>query len=148
MRVLKLIEELEDIIENGSSIPFANKVMVDRNDALEIIKEIRIHLPDEIKQAQWIKEERQKILIEAQQEADLILEEANKHIREMVEEDEITKKAQKQAEDIVKQAQSSAKEMRIGAREYVDQLLGLTEEKLLEVIGTIKENRSEIKEMK
>ncbi|SCY85137.1 ATPase [Alkaliphilus peptidifermentans] len=148
MSVLKLLEELEDIIESGSSIPFANKVMVDRNDALEIIKEVRIHLPDEIKQAQWIKEERQRILVEAQQEADMILEEANKHIRELIEEDEITKRAQKQAEEIIAQAQNNAKEMRIGAREYVDELLGLTEDKLIEIIETVKENRNEIKGMK
>ena len=62
MNVLKLIEELEDIIENCSSIPFVQKVLVSKGEVLEIIKEIRIHLPDEIKQAQWIKEERQRIL--------------------------------------------------------------------------------------
>ena len=45
------------------------KALIDREELLEIIKEIRIQLPDEVKQAQWIKEERQRILVEAQKEA-------------------------------------------------------------------------------
>ncbi len=148
MDILSLLEELEDIVESGSSIPFAQKVLVDRNEILEIIKDIRIQLPDEVKQAQWIKEERQRILAEAQQEADTILEEANNHISSMIDQSEITKKANDQAEDIIIQAQNSAKEMRLGARDYADSLLESTQENLMDVISTIKENRDELKGMK
>ena len=76
MDVLKLIDEVEDIIDNGSSLPFSNKVMVDADELFEIIKEIRIRLPDEIKQATWIKDERQKILEEAQKDTDTLISEA------------------------------------------------------------------------
>lgn len=148
MNVLRLLEELEDIIESGSSIPFAHKVLVDRTDVLELIKEIRIQLPDEVKQAQWIKEERQRILVEAQQEADTIKEEANKHIKAMIEQDEITKHARKQAEEIIAQAQTNAKEMRLGARDYVDELLASTEQKMIKLVETLQENRNEIKGMR
>lgn len=148
MDILSLLEELEDIVESGSSIPFAQKVLVDRNEILEIIKDVRIQLPDEVKQAQWIKEERQRILAEAQQEADTILEEANNHISSMIDQSEITKKANDQAEDIIIQAQNSAKEMRLGARDYADSLLESTQANLMDVINTIKENRDELKGMK
>jgi vacuolar-type H+-ATPase subunit H len=148
MNVLKLLEELEDIVENCSSIPFVQKVLVDKGEILEIIKEIRIHLPDEIKQAQWIKEERQRILAEAQQEADTISEEANKHILSMIEQDEITMLANEQAEKIITQAQNNAKEMRLGAKDYVDGLLQSVELDLADLINTIKENRNELEGMK
>ncbi|HZK57829.1 MAG TPA: ATPase [Clostridia bacterium] len=148
MNVLKLLEELEDIIENCSSVPFVQKVLVDKGEILDIIKEIRIHLPDEIKQAQWIKEERQRILAEAQQEADTISEEANKHILSMVEQSEITKLANEQAEKIITQAQNSAKEMRLGAKDYVDGLLESVELDLTDLINTVRENRNELKGMK
>ncbi len=148
MEVLRLLEELEDIVENGSSIPFAHKVLVDKDELLEIIKEVRIHLPDEVKQAQWIKEERQRILIEAQQDADTITQEANEHIAAMVEQDEITKIAQKQAEEIIGQAQTSAKEMRLGARDYADEILIQIENVLNELGETINNNRNELKGMK
>ena len=66
MDILMLIDEIEDIIEAGTTVPFSGKVMIDKEEVLEIIKEIRIKLPDEIKQAAWIKEERQRILAQAQ----------------------------------------------------------------------------------
>jgi len=56
MEILKLIDEIEDIIENGSSVPFSSKVMIDADEIYDIISEIRIKLPDEIKQANWIKQ--------------------------------------------------------------------------------------------
>lgn len=145
MNVLNLLDEIEDIIEDGSTIPLSGKVLVDKNELLEIIKEIRIKLPDEIKQAEWIKEERQRILAEAQNEADIKLEEVKLHIEEMVEEEEITKKAQEMAEEITSQAKSNAKEIRIGAREYADELLKGVQENLKLVINTLEENRDELK---
>jgi len=148
MSVMKLLEELEDIIENGSSIPFAQKVLVDKKEILEIVKDIRIHLPDEVKQAQWIREERQRILAEAQQEAETVLEEANDHILSMIDQSEITKQANDRAEEIIAQAQTSAKEMRLGAKDYVDSLLESVQENLVELVSTVKKNRDEINGMK
>lgn len=148
MDVLRLLEELEEIVESGSSIPFAHKVLVDKDEILEIIKEIRLHLPDEVKQAQWIKEERQRILVEAQQEAEAIIQEANEHIAAMVEQDEITKIARKQAEDIITQAQTGAKEMRLGARDYADEILSKVQQTLTDLVETINNNRNELKGMK
>jgi len=148
MDVLKILEELEEIVENGSSIPFAHKVLIDKDEVLEIIKEIRIQLPDEVKQAQWIKEERQRILIEAQQDAETIKQEANEHIAAMVEQDEITKTARKQAENIISQAQIGAKEMRLGARDYADEVLSQVEDTLNGLIEIVINNRNELKGMK
>ncbi len=55
MKVLELLDELEEIIEVASSVPVVRKVMVDPNEGTEIIKESRLELPEEIHQAQWIK---------------------------------------------------------------------------------------------
>jgi len=147
MKVLQLIDDLEDVFENSSSIPFAGKALIDKGEVLELLKEIRIQLPDEIKQAQWIKEERQRILIESQREADTILHDAKKHIEEMIEKDEITKKAHKRAEDIISQAQVNAKDIRIGARQYADELLSGVEKNLEALTKTVRHNRKELKGM-
>lgn len=145
MNVLKLIEELEDMIENASSIPLSHKILMDKQEALEILKDIRVQLPDEIKQAKWIKDERQKILIDAQKEADTMLEEANKHICSLVEKDEITKLATERADEIIAQAKNDSKEMRLGARQYADELLENVERSLIDLIDTVKNNRDELK---
>ncbi len=148
MDVLKLLDEIEDIIEGSSTIPFAGKVLVDKGEILDIIKEVRIKLPDEIKQAEWIKDERQRILAEAQKEADTMVEEVKLHIEEMVEKDEITRLAHERAEEITSKAQINAKEIRIGAREYADELLKEVEENLKNVINTLGKNRQELNNFK
>lgn len=145
MDVLDLIDEIEDIVEAGSGVPFSSKVMVDKSEILEIVKEIRIKLPDEIKQAAWIKDERVRILEEAQNDADKLLEDTELRLKELVDNDEITKKANDMAEEIIKKAQMNAKEIRIGSREYSDNLLMDTQESLREIIDLIDENRKELR---
>ncbi|TJX16183.1 ATPase [Tissierella creatinini] len=145
MDMLDLIDEVKDVVEAGTSVPFTGKVMVDKEEILDIINEIRIKLPDEIKQAVWIKDERQRILAEAQKDADNMINEANYKLEEMVEEDQILRVANQRAEDIISRAQISAKEIRIGAMEYADTLLEETQENLKEVIQLLNDNRKELR---
>lgn len=145
MDVLKLINEIEDIIEEGSSVPFSKKVMVDADEILDIIKEIRIRLPDEIKQASWIKEEKQRILAEAQKDADNLLNEAEYRLEELIDQESISKAAKTRAEDIINKAQNNAKEIRLGALEYADSLLLETQEQLKDMITLLNDNRKELR---
>lgn len=145
MELLRLIEEIEDLVEESSGIPFGNKVFVDKKQFLEIIKEIRLQLPDEIKQAEWINTERQRILAEAQQEADAIVENTKSYMQEQVEESEVLKEAQKQAEKIIEQSQNTSKEIRRGAKEYADNILGKVQSDLRKISEVIAANRDELK---
>ena len=92
MEILSILEALEDVIEKSVTMPFTSKSLVDKEELLELIKEIRLKLPDDIKQAKWVKEERQKILLEAQKEANNIIKDAENKIASLVDEHEITKK--------------------------------------------------------
>lgn len=91
MEILSILETLEDLVEKSVSVPFSGKCMIDKEEILEIIKEIRLKLPDDIKQAKWVKEERQRILLEAQKEANEIIKDAENKISSLVDEHEITK---------------------------------------------------------
>lgn len=145
MDVLKLIDEIEDILEEGSTVPFSRKVLVDSDEVLDIIKEIRIRLPDEIKQAAWIKEEKQRILAEAQNDADNMLNEAEYRLEELIDQEGITKAAKERSEEIINKAQATAKEIRLGAMEYADSLLLETQEELKDIISMLNENRKELR---
>ena len=74
MEIFTLLETLEDLLERSRNLPFSSKSVVDKEEILDLIKEIRLKLPDELKQAKWIKEERQRILAEAQKEADVTVD--------------------------------------------------------------------------
>lgn len=145
MEILSILETLEDVVERSISVPFSGKCMVDREEILEIIKEMRLKLPDDIKQAKWVKEERQKILLEAQKEANNIVKDAENKIASLVDEHEITKKAYDQANEIVSNAQKNAREIRLGTKEYADSVLKKVEEILEDTLEVIKVNREEVK---
>ena len=145
MEVLKLVDEIEDLVESGGNVPFSKKVMVDSEELLDIIKEIRLRIPDEIRQATLIKEEKQRILSDAQSDADNIRNNAERKVQELIEEDEISKKVEERAKEMISKAQMNAKEIRVGAMEYADNLLLETQENLKEVIISINDNRKELR---
>ena len=123
MEIFTFLETLEDILERGKTLPFTNKTIVEKDELLDIIKEIRIKLPDELKQAKWIKEERQKILLEAKKEADEVVKEAENRIISMIDEHEITRKAYEQKNEIIETANEMSREITNGTKEYADGLL-------------------------
>lgn len=139
MEIFTLLDTLEDLLEEGKTIPFSTKGIVDKEQLVDIIKEIRIKLPDELKQAKWVKEERQRILVEAQKEADNIVKEAENRIISMIDEHEITRKAYDQKTEIIETANEMSREISKGTKEYADSLLANTEgviQQTLDKLGT------------
>ncbi len=110
-----------------------------------MIQEIRLKLPDDIKTAKRIAEEKQRIMAEAQQEAENIIRNAESRIAALVDENEITKKAYEQAEVILANTKKNAREIRLGTREYADNILSKVEEILEDTLDVIRLNRQELK---
>ncbi len=136
MKVLELLDELDEIMETASSVPVVRKVMVDPNEVTEIVKEIRLELPDEIQQAQWIKNERTRILEEAKAEYENIIEDAKKKAAELVEQDEITVKAKQRAEEILRVAKENCSVMKMSILDYTDGMLYNLQEKVDQMYST------------
>ena len=145
MEIFTLLETLEEILENSRAIPFSSKGVVDKEELLDIIKEIRIKLPDELKQAKWVKEERGRILVEAQKEADDIVKEAENRIISMIDEHEITRKAYEQKAQIIETANEMSREITKGTKDYADNILEKLEVSLEDALKTIQNNRKELK---
>ena len=145
MEIFTLLETLEDILERSRTIPFSDKGIVDKEEILEIIKEIRIKLPDELKQAKWVKEERARILVEAQKEADGIVKEAENRIIAMIDEHEITRKAYEQKAEIIETANEMSREISKGTKDYADSVLEGIEIALEDALKVIQNNRRELK---
>ncbi len=130
MKVLELLDEIEEIVDTSTSFPLTGKIMVDAEDILEIVKEIRVELPDEIQQAQWIKDERQKILEEAKQEYDKVVTDAKRQAEVMVESSDIVVKAKLRADEIIKVAEEKCKQLKLNTFDYVDSILFNLQEKM------------------
>jgi hypothetical protein len=166
MKVLELLSEIEEIMDTSSSFPLTGKVLVDAGEIMEIVKEIRQELPDEIQQAQWIKNERQRILDEAKVEYEELINTAKGKAESMVENNEITIQAKNRAEEIMNVTEANVKALKMGTFEYIDDILYSLQQKMDQMnVGylhemysniqntfeqineTISSNRSEIKDL-
>ena len=145
MEIFTLLETLEDLLERSRNLPFSSKSVVDKDEMLDLIKEIRLKLPDELKQAKWVKEERQRILVEAQKEADDIVKEAENRIISMIDEHEITRKAYEQKAQIIETANEMSREISKGTKDYADSILQSIEVVLEDSLKIIQNNRKELK---
>lgn len=145
MEIFTLLESLEELLDSSKKVPFSSKVMVDREELEEILEDIRLKLPDELKQAKWVKEERQRIISDAQSESEKILKEAEAKIISMVDEHIITKEALKQKEEIIENANKVSNEISVGTRDYADAILEKVEDILKETMQVVHNNRRELK---
>lgn len=156
MDIISLLEELEELIDEASAVPFSKKVTVNPDDIYGIINDMKDSIPQEIKDAQWVNEERERIISEANSQAEQMKEkakddikkgydDANRRIKELVGEHNITVEANAEAERIISEAKSTAQTIATNSLAYVDQLLEKTSDDLRNTLQVVDENRSQLK---
>ena len=148
MDLLNSLNELEELIENSSKIPFTRKVMVEEDRLLDLLDRIRTTMPEEVRQAKWIIQEREKVLQDSQKEAIRIMDNAQKQVEKKADDSEIVRQAKTNAEEILARAESVAMEIREGAKGYADDILVNLQENLGKILSQIEQGRSELKLMK
>lgn len=145
MDIIELLEYLQDIVETSSKIPVTGKVVIKKKEVLEIVDQIINSLPEQFKKAQWIVEEKQKILDEAREEAELIRKESIDQIKKQIENHDITREARIRAQEIISSAQKDAKNMRLSARDYADEILCQLQEEIDSLgNGTVNKVKSDV----
>ena len=137
MEVLGLLETLEDIIREAKEVPLLKKAMINQDELLDIVDEIKLKIPEDIKQAKWITEERTRILQEAKKEAEDVVKEAEKRIIQMVDEHEITRQAEEKSFQIIDDAKMQAREISEGTKEYADSKLSEAEKSVLDILSKV-----------
>lgn len=142
MDIEQLIDTLEDKIDSCITIPIWGRGIVNKEELLDMIADIRVKFPDEMKQAKWVKDERQRIISDAQKEAAGIIKAAEEKIAIMVNEHDITQQAYEKANQLIDSAQRDAHDIRIGANQYADDVLRALEEELIKTADTIRANRN------
>ena len=76
MEIMEIIDMMEETIDKAPTVPLSGKILVDKEDLLDYIQEMRLVFPDEVKEAKWIKDERQRLLSEAESRADAMVKNA------------------------------------------------------------------------
>ncbi len=119
MDILQLIDRLEELFNESKSIPLTRNVMVDEDRMLDIIDQMRIAIPEEVKKAQQLLGQRDRVLAQAQEEANRTLELARQKADQLTSKEAIVQEAQRRADQILVQARTDAENVRVDADDYV-----------------------------
>ncbi|MCL4274962.1 MAG: hypothetical protein KJZ77_13905 [Anaerolineales bacterium] len=129
MDILQLIDRLEELFNDAKAVPFTHNVVVDEDKMLELIDQMRIAIPEEVKKAQQVVAQRERVMAQAQEEANRTLQIARDKADQMVQKDMVTQDAQRRADQILAQARAEAEAVRADADNYVlDTLMQLQEQ--------------------
>jgi hypothetical protein len=130
MDILQLIDRLEELFNDGKPIPFTHNVSVDEDRMLDIIDQMRIAIPEEVKKAQQLLSQRDRVMAQAQEEANRTLELAREKADALVKKDAIIQEAEHRADLIRSQAHEDAETTRQNADDYVVETLGRLQDEL------------------
>lgn len=140
--LILLLDHLEKLAAGNFSI--AGKVLIDKDELDELINKMRIALPEEIKEAEWVSREKDKYLDQAQEEAKRLLREAEIYVERMVREDQITARAEEEARKIMTEAKKNATNIEADAMQYANSILEQLEESLERTIRIVRKGREEM----
>ena len=130
MDILQLIDRLEELFNDGKPIPFTHNVSVDEDRMLDIIDQMRIAIPEEVKKAQQLLSQRDRVMAQAQEEANRTLDLAREKAEDLIGKDGVVQEAQRRAEQILSQARDDAEATRFDADDYVIDTLSRLQDEL------------------
>ncbi|NLG83403.1 MAG: ATPase [Firmicutes bacterium] len=144
LSVMILLDRLEELLAGGFRL--VGRSRIDAEAALELTQKIRAALPDEIRQAEWLTSEKERLLFEAQEEAKRILRDAENYAAKLVQESQIVRRAEQQAEEILAEARREAAAIEEEAKKYARHLLSQLEENLERALRVVRKGREELNE--
>ena len=136
--IIFLVERLESLIANGKKLPLTNNVVVDQNAALGLIDELRVAVPEEVRQAKRINQEGERILEGAHEEAERIVARAQEQAAFLIGERGLTEAADAESQRILERAHGDADGIRRGADEYAVSVLVGLEGDLVRTLQSVK----------
>lgn len=144
--IMDYLDMLEDVLDNSKNVPFSTKVSVEKEKLFDIINEMRMNIPNEVRQAQRIIEDHDKIINEAKNKASAIIKEASIQAHDLADEHEIYKLAMEQAQELMEDAKKNSREMRLNSMDYADEILLQTETSIREALSSLDKYYREIED--
>ncbi len=141
---LYLLDRLEEALVTGSRVPLTARTLVDEQECLDIIDQLRVSLPRELKEARRILEERAQILAQAQDETERAIRAAELKASRLVEDHAVVRAANARALAIEDSAEQDAREIRLEAERYAHQLLQRVQERLDQALSGVKAGLREL----
>ena len=136
--IIFLVERLESMVATGKKLPLTNNVVLDQASVLELIDQLRVAVPEEVRDAKRVTEEATRITDRAREDAEAVVARAQEQAARLLEERELVKMAQQRAGEILDTANQEAAEVRRGAYEYAAGVLIRLEGECIKALTSIK----------
>jgi cell division septum initiation protein DivIVA len=133
-----LVDRLEALVNSGFRMPLTGKVSVDEREALDVLDLMRTAIPDEIKQARRVTQDREKILAQAQTESSRLVTQAQERAERLIADQNVHVSAEQRAQEVLARARGEAEEMRRGADDYAADMLNRLEIELNRIEASVR----------
>lgn len=148
MSLEKILEEMENLLLDAPRVPLTNKRVIEEDDLARLIDELREEMPGEIMESTRIMQDRQRILDDAQKQAENIVEQAKGYISKLTDENVITQQAQEQANEIVLQAKKAARDLQNESFAYAEDVFKYLEANLEKSLDVVRQSHVDLKQNK
>lgn len=136
--IYALLDQLEQLAHGTRRFRFTNKIMIDEDELLDLIDQLRTAIPDEVRQAKRMLSERERILATAQSEAERLVQQAEQDAGKLIDNEKLVAEAKEQADRILQEATETAEQVRSGADQYAADVLRSLEELLSGQLGRVR----------
>ena len=128
------LTQLEEMVRDAKSMPLSSSALLNRDEVLDLIEDLKASLPDEIKQARWVVKDREELLAKARRDAEGMVEQARAEQLRLASHEAVMQRAKEEAERIVQEADEDARRLRLEAEDYVDAKLAQLEGTLQKIL--------------
>lgn len=128
------LSQLEEMVRDAKSMPLSSSALLNRDEVLDLIGDLKDALPDEIKQARWVVKDREELLAKARRDAEAMVEQARAEQLRLASHEAVMQRAKEEAERIVQEADEDARRLRLEAEDYVDAKLAQLEGTLQKIL--------------
>lgn len=142
--LLSVLDELEGFLADSSRIPLTGKLLVGEQEVFEILDRLRQTIPEALHQAERLNRERERLLQQAKEEGDALINESRAYAERLTRESVVTQRAQEEADRVLADARGMSRDMRLAARDYVDEVMEQLENSVQRVLTTIRQGREEL----
>jgi vacuolar-type H+-ATPase subunit H len=123
MDILHLVDRLEELFNKSHAIPLTHNVIVDEDKFLDIIDQMRISIPEEVKRAQEVFTKKDRVIAQAKEEADRTVQLARDKADDMIGKESLVSDAKRRADQIIDQARADGEKVKEGADRYAQESL-------------------------
>jgi len=142
--LLDYLDDIEEVLETSKRVPLTNRITVEKERILDILNDIRLNLPDDIRSAQRILSDHDRIVADAQRKAQDILDAAENEAKTRTSNHEIFRRASDQASELMENSKNDARDLRLNAMDYADEKLAETEAQLKEYMTNLEQQHKKL----